>query len=641
MKKVLSVLLIAVMLFSLAGCGGNNNNVVEPTQPDVTVDESNDDDSQDDSADAGKPTSPRGSITVGSTTEMTGDWIQTFSNIAADNDVLRAISGYSTTETNFLGEFVINETAVKSYDVVSHEDGSKTYTFTINEGLMFSDGSPITAYNYVAGALLWDSPFIAEMNGNTDSNWRMKGWSDYSNGRDAYFSGFRLIDDYTFSVTIDSAHLPYYYEYAMVQQGPTHMEFWLGENIEIISDENGSRFATELTVEEYKEVFEKARFNPLYPSSGPYVVQSYDEATKTVVLRVNPNFAGDFSGQTPLIETLIFKRVLPDTMMDELATGSVDLLEGVRAGDEINAGLDVVDTGAVTFVSYPRAGYGKLTFVCDFGPTQFPEVRHAVAHLLDRNDFVRQFTGGFGTVVNGPYGEGQWFYQETRAELNARMNQYPYSLESAIEVLEAGGWVHNADGSDYTGTGIRHKLVDGEYMPLVLEWSSSEQNPFSDQLVVSLQENPDVAAAGMVVNQTTMSFGELINYYVRDASQGAQYGVPTYHIYNLASGFTPLYDLSRTYSTDPAAIAQGRNPNFIIDPKLEGLAQDMVLRDGSDREGFKEAFIEFIVYWNSLLPDLPLYSNTDHDFFNEKIQNWNNNSMTNVPQAVLYAWTTE
>ena len=37
---------------------------------------------------------------------------------------------------------------------------------------------------------------------------------------------------------------------------------------------------------------------------------------------------------------------------------------------------------------------------------------------LDRNDFAKQFTGGYGSVVNGPYGTAQWFFQETKKELD-------------------------------------------------------------------------------------------------------------------------------------------------------------------------------------------------------------------------------
>ena len=109
--------------------------------------------------------------------------------------------------------------------------------------------------------------------------------------------------------------------------------------------------------------------------------------------------------------------------MDELSTGSVDVLTAMASGDEINAGLDLVDQGGFDYAAYPRAGYGKLQFVCDEGPTQFVEVRQAIAHLLDRNEFAKTFTGGFGSVVNGPYGEAMWFYQETKEELNEQLNQ--------------------------------------------------------------------------------------------------------------------------------------------------------------------------------------------------------------------------
>ncbi|MFA7533377.1 MAG: ABC transporter substrate-binding protein, partial [Tissierellaceae bacterium] len=310
-------------------------------------------------------------------------------------------------------------------------------------------------------------------------------------------------------------------------------------------------------------------------------------------------------------------------------------------GDEINQGLDLVDNGGFAFTEYPRAGYGKIQFQCDFGPTQFVEVRQALAHLLDRNDFAKAFTQGFGSVVNGPYGESMWFYQETKGELNQKLNQYPYSLDSAVELLEKGGWVLDKDGNDYS-EGIRYKkMEDGTLMPLIIEWSSSEANAVSDLLVVKLQENPDVAAAGMQINQTVMTFGDLINYLYRDDTEGAKYGVPTYGMYNLATNYTPVYDQRDTYTTDPDEIKAGYNTNFLIDEELERLAIDMVLTPSEDREAFKSKFVDFIVRWNELLPDLPLYSNMYHDFYNEKLKNYNMNPLVRISQALLYSYVTE
>ncbi|MFR4881857.1 MAG: hypothetical protein ACLUBO_17040 [Coprococcus sp.] len=38
--------------------------------------------------------------------------------------------------------------------------------------------------------------------------------------------------------------------------------------------------------------------------------------------------------------------------------------------------------------------------MCDFGPTQFEEVRRAIAYIVDRDEINKQLTGGYGTVVD-------------------------------------------------------------------------------------------------------------------------------------------------------------------------------------------------------------------------------------------------
>src|SRR5690606_15597899 len=133
----------------------------------------------------------------------------------------------------------------------------------------------------------------------------------------------------------------------------------------------------------------------------------------------------------------------------------------------------------------------------------------------------------------------------------------PYSLDEAKKLLEEGGWVYDANGKEYK-EGIRHKkLDDGTLMPLVIEWASTEDNEVSDLLVVSLQENEDLASAGIEIKQTTMDFEELLNWMYRDGSKDPKYSVPTFGMYNLATNYTPRYDLSTTYTTDEAMLKAG------------------------------------------------------------------------------------
>ncbi len=634
-KKILAVLLIFVMVFSLAACKAEDETqTTDPTQAATTATEAT-------TEGPSVPTSPMGQIIIGSTTEMSGDWLPYFQNNAADYDIWKFTNGQGTVDMTFGGEYVVNETTVKSYEVADNADGSKTYTWVINDGLVFDDGTPITAKEFVASALLWSSPVLGEMGAKNDYGFNWLGWSAFSKGEVKEFAGVKLIDANTFSLTVDPAKLPYFYELPLVSISPVKLSYWTDETVDIMDDGNGAYFTENFTTADYEEKIMAARNGITMPSSGPYSVESYDEAAKVAVLKVNPNYPGAWDGQKPMIETIIYKKVLAETALDELATGSVDLLSKMASGDEINAGLDLVDAGGFAFTAYARAGYGKLVFACDFGPTGDVEVRQAIAHLLDRNDFAKAFTGGFGSVVNGPYGEAMWFYQETKAQLNEKLNQYAYSLETAVELLVSAGYIYDATGADYT-TGVRYKkLEDGTLMPLEIEWASSEANAVSDLLVVKLQENPDVAAAGIKINQTVMTFPELLNYLYRDGSQGDKYGVPTYGMFNLATNYTPRYDLTNVFTTDPELIKQGYNVNFLIDQQLDDLSKDMVLTDATDRDGFKVKFVDFVDRWNELLPDLPLYSNIYHDFYNAKLQNYNINSLVDTTQSILYAHVTE
>lgn len=647
-KKLLSIFIVMVMLFSLAACGRGSEEPAGTTDGSEEPAKIDNGQEQTDETNEGSEAKVGGQIIIGNTTELSGDWVPYFQNNAADYDIYNFITGYSLVETTHegKGEFVINKTVVaKDPEVKVNEDGSKTYTWTIKDGLTYSDGTPITAKDYVATIMLWSSPVVGEMGGSNTAGQYFVGWKDFATGKSKVFPGVRLIDEKTFSFTIDAEYVPYFYELALVSSSPTKLSFWTDETVDIKDDGQGCYFTDNFTLEAYKDKINAARRAIPRPSTGPYMLESYDEASKTAVLKINPKFQGNYEGQKPHIETIIYKKVTSETALDELKTGRVDLLTQMSAGSEIQAGLDLVESeeGKFDYIAYPRSGYGKLHFVCDFGPTQYPEVRQAIAYLLDRNDFVKAFTGGFGSVVNGPYGEAMWFYIETKDELNQKLNHYPYSVEKAIEVLEKGGWIYDENGNPYQeGKGVRHKKTeDGKLMPLIIEWAASEQNPVSELLVVKLQQNPDLEKVGMKINQTVMTFSELLNYLYRDVTEDPKYGEPTYHMFNLATGFTPMYDLSNQYTIDPELYAQGTNQNYIKDEKLAKLAQEMVKIDPKDRELFKKKFVEFIVRWNELLPDLPLYSNIYHDFFNAKLKNYKNNDLIQLVDAILYAYVEE
>lgn len=648
LKKTLVFLLVLSMVLSAFAfaCGKKTDEPAEEpgTETEAPADDENAEEPADDET-AERPTEPSGQLIIGTTTEMSGDFSGVWQNNASDADVRRLVQGYGTVDQTDEGEYVIDDSIVEKYDTKENEDKSKTYTFTIKQGLKFADGKEITAKNYVAATMLWSSKLIGPdlCKGKNTAGIDLVGYDAFSKGEKKEFTGIHLIDDYTFSATINPDNTPYFYELNSVGSSPEDLEFWLGKDVDIKDDGDGCYFVEDINTEEFKNAVKAARDKKTLPSSGPYMLEKYDEAQQLATMVINPNFQGDRVGRKPLISKVILKKITQATQIDDLKTGGVDIINKIGDGKTINAGMDLTEGEGFAYTDYPRAGYGKIAFSCDVGPTQFPEVRQALAYLLDRNDFAKQFTGGYGSVVNGPYGTAQWFYQETKKELEEKLNSYPYDPAKAVELLEKAGFTLNESGAEFKeGDGIRYKKMDdGKLMPLEIKWASTENNEVSDLLVVKLAENPDLVKAGIKIQRDAMSFDELLNWLYRDASQDAKYGVPTYNMFNLASGFTPWYDRKYDYSTKEEMIKMGYNTNFIFDKELEKTATDMVMVAPDQRDVFKENFVKFIVRWNEMLPDLPLYSNQYHDFYNSKLKHWVTSEMKGLTATILDAWVTE
>lgn len=649
LKKTLVFLLVLSMVLSAFAfaCGKKTDEPAEEpgTETDAPADDENSEEETPDDETAERPTEPSGQLIIGTTTEMSGDFSGVWQNNASDADVRRLVQGYGTVDQTDEGEYVIDDSIVEKYDTKENEDKSKTYTFTIKQGLKFADGKEITAKNYVAATMLWSSKLIGPdlCKGKNTAGIDLVGYDAFSKGETKEFAGLHLIDDYTFSATINPNNTPYFYELNSVASSPEDLEFWLGKDVDIKDDGDGCYFVEDINTEEFKNAVKAARDKKTLPSSGPYMLEKYDEAQQLATMVINPNFQGDRVGRKPLISKVILKKITQATQIDDLKTGGVDIINKIGDGKTINAGMDLTEGEGFAYTDYPRAGYGKIAFSCDVGPTQFPEVRQALAYLLDRNDFAKQFTGGYGSVVNGPYGTAQWFYQETKKELEEKLNSYPYDPAKAVELLEKAGFTLNESGAEFKeGDGIRYKKMDdGKLMPLEIKWASTENNEVSDLLVVKLAENPDLVKAGIKIQRDAMSFDELLNWLYRDASQDAKYGVPTYNMFNLASGFTPWYDRKYDYSTKEEMIKMGYNTNFIFDKELEKTATDMVMVAPDQRDVFKENFVKFIVRWNEMLPDLPLYSNQYHDFYNAKLKHWVTSEMKGLTATILDAWVAE
>lgn len=535
------------------------------------------------------------SIIMGNTTDLSGKFrYAAFGGSnpgAADLDVQNLSTGLETVATTKEGGFEWNPTVVKSHEETMNEDGTRTYTVTIYDDLKLSDGTPVTVKNYVVFPMVFSSPVaVAAAGKDHQSGMTLEGFKTFNtyDGTEGSgtkeLAGLRMIDDYTYSITVSADYANYFYAISYAGLSAYDVSLWIGD-ADVKDDGNGVYFTDDFYAKEGDKyvmadhiVTASQNTDTTYPYSGPYVVKSYDSADKSAVLELNPNFKGNYEGVKPTIAKVVYKKIVSSTQLEDLKAGTLDVIAGITGGDETNEALALADgsDGKYVYTHYSRAGYGKLGFRADYGPAQFTEVRQAIAYCMDRAKFAKDFTGGYGGVVDGPYYSGSWMYKAA-VDQGMILNAYATSVDSAIEVLTEGGWVYDAEGNDYV-EGVRYKKIPGAvatendinykskdgayvttkvgddyYMPLVLNWYGTSDNPFTDQLMTGFASNDNVIAAGFNVQYTIGDFAPMLDELYQAAVYGYYSGSPMYSVFNFATGFTSAaYDYSYQMTIDPA-----------------------------------------------------------------------------------------
>lgn len=644
MKKFLALLLAVVMVLTMVACGEGKKKA-------------------------------DGQVVIGSSTEASGDWAYSAfvrNPNATDNAVMKLTDDMSTIESDQHGDYVINKTVVKSYERIEEENGNVTFKFVINDGLKFNNGEAVTAQNFVAWTMFITSPAGKEMGVVSATYNMLPGGLAYRNGETNVLSAVRLYDEKTFSITIaktgedgETSYLPYYYDITYAGMQAVNLTYWFGEGWSVKDDGEGVYFVNadgkEFTAETIGDTVTAGRFaTGNRVTAGPYNLVSFDQSSREIVLEVNENYNGNFEGQKPGIKKLVIVKTSDDTVMDMITTGQIQIYSQIADGSEVNAVMDLIDAGTINSSTsqYDRAGYGYFGFACDLGPTQFTEFRQAIAYLLDRVEFAQTFCKGWGSVVHGPYCTA--FTMTAKTDIEKKINHYDYNPEKAVELLKQAGFVYNADGSDYVdGSGeVRYAkvteeqakyydsfnkvLADGTIlMPATVNWASSEGNAVSALLSTMLANSDATKAAGVSIVKTEMTFPELLNYmYRQDAyGVGGDYSMPTYNMFNLATGYNGgVYDESYNWTTDPEYIEQGYNVQHLYDEQLNKLSMDMVYGvEPSDEATYLDLWEKYIIRWNELLPMVPLYSNIYVTVYPNTIDNYAEDSFWGFERAILYA----
>lgn len=542
------------------------------------------------------------SVILGSNTELSG----AFRNSAwgksspgsSDQDIQMLTTGYYTAWSDISGTYQWDYSALTEEPTsVKNDDGTLTYTIKLRDDMVFSDGSAINAYNFVAATLANSTEVAVTAGGTGVAGMTLVGYDEFKaytgEGDTVYFEGIQILDDYTVALTFTSEYADYYYAMTYAAISPDPLALYLGDATIILDEEGHCGLSADFyakTTKDGAETYAMAdvivanlEWDSGLPYSGPYVVADYDASSLTATLKLNPNYPGDNRG-TASIETITYVKIVSETQMDQFTTGQVDVLAGITGGEETKAALAVVEANPEKYAEthYDRAGYGKIGFRCDLGPTSDVYARQAIMYTINRPEFAQTFTGGYGTVVHGPYYEGMGAYQANADTIN--LNPYSYSADSAIEVLEEGGWIYNDKGQEFdpevdavrykklsgyelSAQNIEYATTDGAYktlkingeyyMPLAINWYGTQPNTVTDQLITAWQTNPNATTAiGMYITYTSCDFSTgLYGEFLQIAEYGWD-GVAKCAAINFATGFnSAIYDMSWYWTIDPAFFA--------------------------------------------------------------------------------------
>jgi peptide/nickel transport system substrate-binding protein len=193
--------------------------------------------------------------------------------------------------------------------------------------------------------------------------------------------------------------------------------------------------------------------------TGPFKFSSYDPGQE-VVLDANPDY---FEDDLPYLDRVVL-RVIPEkgNQVIALESGEVDWLFGVP-GPELSrlqgGDFEFLETGV-------NPGGANCIMTVSFNlerPVfQSVEVRRAIAHALDRDQFLSRVEFGQGKVAEAPIHSGIPFAHAEGLDLPG------FDRDQAEQLLDDAGWVREGDDTR-TAQGVEG-VDDGT--PLAFEFLS-------------------------------------------------------------------------------------------------------------------------------------------------------------------------
>ena len=606
-------------------------------------------------------------LTVAVTTPLTGNFFTNmWGNGSSDLDVRAMIHGYNLVEWNTEeGTFMLDPSVVSGTTVRTENNGDVTFIITLYDDLLYSDGTPVTAWDYAFSMLLSMAPEMEETGAAVKRPEYIAGYADYISGKASTLSGIRVMSDTMIRITIDKSYLPFFYELGLLDCTPYPISV-IAPGVKVADDGKGVYLANAdaendtpaFTAELLKStILDETSGYRTHPSvtSGPYTLVSYENGTAT--FEINPLYKGNSKGQKPMIQKVIFRSIPTDEMTEAFRNGTVTLLNKVSDKETISDCLALTrEQGILSSADYPRSGLSFISFNADKAPLDDLKVRQAIAYITDRDAIVDETLDSYGLKGLGYFGIGQWMYlvlngtvapeKEPAADADAKtkaeyennlkkwealsldsIEKYDMDADKGAALLDEAGWNLNENGEAFTPgqDALRYKETEEGLVPLQLTLAYAAGSAADTAMEETLVKN--FADAGIGLTAEAIDADDLFDQYYR-LSEGR------YDMYFLATNFDVLYDPSLSFIETEDGHHVWKTSG-LEDDELWKLAVDMRRTEPDDKVGYCTKWLKFQERIMETLPVLPVYSNVYFDFYPLVLHEYYIADNISWPQTIL------
>ncbi|MBQ6344343.1 MAG: hypothetical protein IJI41_14600 [Anaerolineaceae bacterium] len=585
--------------------------------------------------------------------------------MTSDIDVWYLLHGYDIVHWDGEGGMYIpDDTVVSGIVVTTDSTGNQMFTVALYPDLFYSDGTRITAWDYAFSTLLSIAPEVTEIGGNVRRPDYLVGYEEYINGDVPYLSGFRVVDDDIFSITIKGEYLPFFYAMGLLSRNPYPIKE-IAPGVKVADDGRGIYLTNEsgsgdpvFTAELLKKTLldpETGYISHPKVTSGPYKLVSYEDGRCT--FEINEYYKGNSAGETPLIPRLTFEALEKDQLIPALESGQIGLLNKMTSSEVVLSGIAAVsrNNAQLAFANYPRTGLALINFNTEKPIMNEVEVRKALAQLFDKDEFIAETVGNFGLRVDGFYGMGQWMYQVlsgaiaypveepgpdndmTDFEYDRLISEweklsldeipvYMYDPDAAAELLDSAGWNLNKEGNAFRRgeDAVRCKRFGDELVPLELTMAYPIGTPVEPGLFHIAEA---AAKEGYVISLTAIPMEELLHQYHAVAER-------KYDMLFLALNFDIMFDPSSDFVEHEDAEPVWTEPQF-ADQELYDLTVAMRTTEPGELLEYCQKWLDYQKRIVETMPIIPLYSNVYFDFYARVLQNYNAASNVTWSQAII------